>query len=823
MRHRPLLAPALAFATGIFLGAYWTPPWWILAGGSLGCLVAGALVWLNSPRISPTPSLLAASVLLGWWHYTSDIDCLALNDIRRLTRPEPVLGTFRVQLRESPKVRVVDRQGNLTEQSVVRARLIAWQPDFGDWQSASGDIVISTRDVPGPNFFRGQTAELSGVLRAPPGPAAPGLFDYAQFLRQHRIFRQLIVESEQDWLPGPNPRTRLPWSERFLPWAHAVLQAKLPQDEASGLLRSMTLGWRTALTGEIREDLMRAGTLHVFAISGLHITLVSSILVLILRLLRLPRFLCALLAIPLTWFYVAATGWPASGIRAATMSSVFMGGWLCQRPSDPLNSLAVAAWILLVWQPGQLFLAGFQFSFCVVASLITSVYPLQNWLLSQVRLDPFLPDELRPKWQLMWLTPLRWILSGLVGTWVAWLASIPLTVQHFHLINPVSPWINLLALPLASLTLGSCLLCLMTAPIAEWLSDWFRSGAWFWMTHLHHLSERASQWPLAWFPVAPPPAYCWIAVPILWLMPWYWTRCCRSNSSQFIRHRIAFTGWILVGLILGPGGWWLSRWTQRDVFRWVFPASGESALLLTPTTRESVLFNSGSPGHVVHVLDPLLRFQGYRSSPIQIITQPENRFVGGAPLLLLQHPPPAVSVPAGKHRSPIFRSYLAELKSNSIPVHPLQNGDEFLGWSVLNPTLSTRYTRADENALVLYRVLHGWGVLWLSGLGPRAQQNLMKHHGHLAVDILIAGIPSQGEPVIPELLEGLRPQVLILLSGHYPAQNRLNPTTRQRLTHGPWHFLATKDVGYVELKITPNYLRIRSGFGDTIEMPTRSF
>jgi hypothetical protein len=99
----------------------------------------------------------------------------------------------------------------------------------------------------------------------------------------------------------------------------------------------------------------------------------------------------------------------------------------------------------------------------------------------------------------------------------------------------------------------------------------------------------------------------------------------------------------------------------------------------------------------------------------------------------------------------------------------------------------------------------------------------MKHHGHLAVDILIAGIPSQGEPVIPELLEGLRPQVLILLSGHYPAQNRLNPTTRQRLTHGPWHFLATKDVGYVELKITPNYLRIRSGFGDTIEMPTRSF
>ena len=79
----------------------------------------------------------------------------------------------------------------------------------------------------------------------------------------------------------------------------------------------MTLGWRTAFTGDISEPFLRAGTMHLFAIDGLRIALISGMLVALLRMLQISRAWCGLIAIPLIWFYTAATGWESSAIRAS--------------------------------------------------------------------------------------------------------------------------------------------------------------------------------------------------------------------------------------------------------------------------------------------------------------------------------------------------------------------------------------------------------------------------------------------------------------------------------------------------------------------------
>src|ERR1700747_3102084 len=102
----------------------------------------------------------------------------------------------------------------------------------------------------------------------------------------------------------------------------------------------MTLGWKTALTNEIYEPFMQSGTMHIFAISGLHIALITAILVALLRVLRVSRSWCGLVVIPLIWFYPAASGWQASAIRSTIMMTVIIGGWALCRPTDLLNSLA---------------------------------------------------------------------------------------------------------------------------------------------------------------------------------------------------------------------------------------------------------------------------------------------------------------------------------------------------------------------------------------------------------------------------------------------------------------------------------------------------
>jgi competence protein ComEC len=109
---------------------------------------------------------------------------------------------------------------------------------------------------------------------------------------------------------------------------------------------AMTLGWKTALTNEVNEPFMRSGTMHIFAISGLHIALIAGILVSLLRVLQVSRTWCGVVVIPLIWFYTAATGWQPSAIRSTVMMSIIIGGWALRRPSDSCsNSLAAAAFI----------------------------------------------------------------------------------------------------------------------------------------------------------------------------------------------------------------------------------------------------------------------------------------------------------------------------------------------------------------------------------------------------------------------------------------------------------------------------------------------
>jgi competence protein ComEC len=115
----------------------------------------------------------------------------------------------------------------------------------------------------------------------------------------------------------------------------------------------MTLGWRTALTEDVSRSFVESGTMHVFAISGLHIALLAGVMVAMLRLCRVDRSIAGGVVVPALWFYVAATGWQPSAVRSAVMTTVVVGSWMLRRPGDGLNSLALAAVIILVADPGQ--------------------------------------------------------------------------------------------------------------------------------------------------------------------------------------------------------------------------------------------------------------------------------------------------------------------------------------------------------------------------------------------------------------------------------------------------------------------------------------
>lgn len=491
------------------------------------------------------------------------------------------------------------------------------------------------------------------------------------------------------------------------------------------------------------------------------------------------------------------------------MATVLIAGGLVRRPSDSLNSMALAAGILLWCQPAQLFLAGFQFSFTVVIGLLTLVRPLHTVLCRVAAHDPLLPIELVAPWRRIFASlwdPLALAFSVSI---VAWGMSLPLTIHHFNLFNPVALPANLLALPMATLALCACLATLITSALHLPIDGIFRASAWFWMQLLIQISERASELPWASRFVVKPSPLIWIPYYVAWLLPVLkLSFLLRIKLQNQFAVAAGVSGLLVSGLFLIP---------QRKTYMFL-PVTGESALFDRPGKDEDLLFNTGSESHVENVVLRLLRLRGMQSAPPLLITHTENRFVKGLPTLLDVGAPSFIGVPAGRHRGTTYRRHLEHLDTRGMDVKVLGRHEEVGRWDVLHPDAADRYARADDNALVVSRCIDGIHVMWLSALGQTAQRDFAGRYDGRTPDILIANVPGHGEALGEELLAILKPRVLIVASGWYPAQTRLTARLRQRLSRGPWHFFATAQHGAIQLTFDARGAHIQSVNGYSVRI-----
>ncbi|MBU6409592.1 MAG: ComEC/Rec2 family competence protein, partial [Verrucomicrobia bacterium] len=323
---RPFLSVASFYAVGILAGSLLAVPLLTLFAASFAVL-AFALLFARF-----RPLLLALLLLFaGWTNLRLRTAVLAPDDLRHLLGPRPEIVTLRGALIQSPRVTILQRRDRDIERSLALVRVAKIQRK-NHWQPASGKLIVATPAPLGTNYFSGEPIQVFGVIARPPAPLAPGLFDYRNYLAVRGIYFELKTGSVADWrLPAPHP-ARPPMNDRFMAWAHRALAAGLPPDQSQRLLRAMSLGWRTAFTGDVGDPFLRAGTMHLFAIDGLRIALLAAMFVAVLRAVRLSRAWCGALAAPLIWFYTAATGWEPSAVRASIMMSIVLAGWALKRP-----------------------------------------------------------------------------------------------------------------------------------------------------------------------------------------------------------------------------------------------------------------------------------------------------------------------------------------------------------------------------------------------------------------------------------------------------------------------------------------------------------
>lgn len=237
---------------------------------------------------------------------------------------------------------------------------------------------------------------------------------------------------------------------------------------------------RTLDDGALMDYFRLSGTLHVFAVSGLHVGMVALLLNFSLSWLHspafaLPRAVRIYVVILGMVLYAGITGFNPPAVRATIMGSVIMAGFLLKRKPMVLNSLALSAIVVLLWDSHQLFTPGFQLSYGVLLA-IALISSLWGKLLSPLaRVDPFMPRVLLSRWQTMVLGVRSWLVASLSVSLSATIGSAPLIWLHFGIFTPIGiiagiPLILIvfviLAMAMLSIVVGA--LC---PPIAPWLNE----------------------------------------------------------------------------------------------------------------------------------------------------------------------------------------------------------------------------------------------------------------------------------------------------------------------------------------------------------------
>ena len=791
--NRPLVSVVLAYVAGLLLAQFCQLPLPVLLAVSLSLLALVLVLkayrgWLLWPLL----------MFLGWANFAAHNAVISPDDLRKILGDEPAIVTVHGKLVETPHLKIIEHDGVEIWRSVARVRVSEVKRDDA-FAPAAGEIMVTTPGIPPDDFFAGQKVEITGVISRPPLPVAEGLFDLKNYLAQRGVYFQLKAESLNYWKILPPEISKPPLTDRFLNWSRGTLALGLPaEDEPLRLLWAMTLGWRTAFNGDIGEPFLRAGTMHMFAIDGLRIALLSGIIVTLLRVLRLSRAWSGAIAVPLIWFYTAATGWEPSAVRASVMMTVVLGGWALKRPGDLLNSLAAAATIILVLNPNQLFEASFQLSFFVML-VIGIMLPRTNEYFDRIlKHDPLVPDELVPWWQRISLKLLYGFTRYFGLSLAAWIGSLPLSAKYFHLFSPISVLANLIAVPLGTAALMANLGALICGHCLSWFTVLFNHAAWFFMVAMQWVSVEATKIP---------GAYCYVHDPSYVTIAIYYAVVIAIFSGWFKTMRRRMAGVTVLIFVAAVYLWQWEAARDRTTLT-VLPTEGGHAVYVDGGRQGDWLVNCGSEKAVQFCMKDYLRAQGVNHIPRLILTEGAARDCEGAPMLDELFGIGTVWTSDVKFRSIDYRNAVAAFdKSGRRKI--LHYDDTVDCWKVLFPLTNT-LAKVDDAPLVLMGDFHGTRVLLLSDLSRSGQSELLSGTNDLRADIVVAGLPDAGEPLCDDLIAAIQPKVIVIADSEFPATRRAGRGLKERLEQTKIPVVYTRDSGAVGIETDSRGWRVRA-------------
>ncbi len=325
--------------------------------------------------------------------------------------------------------------------------------------------------------------------------------------------------------------------------AAALLGAGLERHPTErGVLQALVLGYRTCLSYRIRDAFVASGTLHIFAVSGLHVCMIAAFFIILLQAAGIPRVRWVLFLAPLLTLYTLGTGLAPSAARACVMSVVFFVAPVVDRRANTLCALALAALLILLAAPGSLRDLGFIFSFAAVLGIVLLYRPIMGLMGDRLKPDPL---RLQPE---RWPTRLARLVaesvwSTLAVSCAAWLATTPVSAWYFGRFTPVALLSNLAVVPLSFVVLLSGCLSLVFGACFTAIASIFNHASLVLIKLMVGITIWTARLPGGNIVMPSPPlvsVLAWYALLALLLLLWHRRRARAGESDDARTANVAF-------------------------------------------------------------------------------------------------------------------------------------------------------------------------------------------------------------------------------------------------------------------------------------------
>ncbi len=732
--RRPLIGLALAFIAGLaavpLAGGIPTGFW--LIGSAM--LLAAALVFR---RHSSAPVfLLAATALAGAAHARlSALDAGGCALIRELRRPREQAELV-VRIADDPVRLPMGRAGQTVWQFEAEAE---GRRDAGDtWRRVRAPLRVRLplpEGRTGPAY--GERWRLGGVVRRDPVGWQRRLSFEANGTRIGRLSAG-----------GGNPVVRACYERRRA--SRAILRRGLDRHPGeAALIEALVLGYREDVPEDVRLDFLRTGTLHVMAISGMHVGVVLMLLRAVLRAAGLPRTTWALAVIPLLALYALSTGAAASAVRAWAMAVAYWSALLFRRRPDLPTALAVAALAILVVEPAHVRDPGFIYSFGAVAGL-SVFYP--RFMAPFDRLlapDAWAPDGER---RLRWRRAILRYLAGLAAaSAAAWIVSAPLSARFGNLVSPVALPGNIPVIPASFLVLLTGCLSLLGGLVSPWLAEVFNHANACFATAMIEVIR---------FLVRVPGGHWYVATPPGWMV---WGAFGVLGGMLLLRGRARATLAAATAAVALAGA---ARWAIDDAATIELAGDGLAPAAFVNLPGEEDLLIDPGPAHRADAVVRWLHRRGVDRLQAVAVTQIDADHGGGMGDILRRIPAREIWRPSGPVRSHVLRDAFRAAESDGVSVLPMPAGTRrwLAGdaeWEVFHPAAGEGTgDRASDTALTV-RIGRGPGAVFLgSSLSSAAVCRIAAAPVDAAATVLVAdrGLAAADLP----LLRTVRPRLIAL-------------------------------------------------------------